>query len=283
MTTLLFIGDIVGEPGLQFLETNLPELIQMYGADFVIANAENLHLEDHPNGPCGMTNSELARLFAASVQLVTGGNHSWDGPQGATVHDDPRVLRPLNVSSSSPGRGAGIVSSRSGVRLGVVNLAGRSAIPTVSNPFPALEAQLQIWGVGTDASSVDAVLVDHHGESVFEKITLAHAFSGRIAALVGTHTHVPTMDAGLLPGGVAFVSDVGMTGPSGGAQGYDPAPFVQNMRFPGDARTPMRLASGTVELGAVLIQLEGSRAVGIERLTLQPSTAQQTAVPELMR
>jgi metallophosphoesterase (TIGR00282 family) len=283
MTKLLFIGDIVGEPGLQFLETNLPGLIGTYSADFVIANAENLHLEDHPNGPCGMTKPELARLFAAGVQLVTGGNHSWDGPEGTTVHDDPRVLRPLNIGSSWPGRGAGIVTSRAGLRLGVVNLAGRGAIPAVSDPLPALEAQLQSWGVGTNISPVDAVLVDHHGESVFEKVTLAHAFSGRIAALVGTHTHVPTMDAGLLPGGVAFVSDVGMTGPGGGAQGYDPTSFVQNMRFPGDAHASMRLASGAVELGVVLIQLEGSRAVGIERLTLQPSTAQQTAVPELMR
>ncbi len=283
MTTLLFIGDIVGEPGLRFLETNLPELIQMHNADFVIANAENLHLEDHPNGPCGMTASALARLFAAGVQLVTGGNHSWDGPEGATVHDDPRVLRPLNVSSSTPGRGAGIVSSRGGVRLGVVNLAGRSAIPTVIDPFPVLEAQLQIWGVGTDTSSVDAVFVDHHGESVFEKVTLAHAFSGRIAALVGTHTHVPTMDAGLLPGGVAFVSDVGMTGPGGGAQGYDPASFVQNLRFPNDARTPMRLASGAVELGAVLIRLEGGKAVGIERVNLQQSAVQPSAILELTR
>lgn len=91
---------------------------------------------------------------------------------------------------------------------------------------------------------------------------------------MGTHTHVPTMDAGLLPGGAAFVSDVGMTGPGGGAQGYDPASFVQNMRFPGDVRKPVRLASGAVELGAVLIRLEGSRAVGIERLSSQPSTSQ---------
>jgi metallophosphoesterase (TIGR00282 family) len=278
MTKLLFIGDIVGEPGLQFLEANLPELIRAYDAGFVIANAENLHLEDHPNGPCGMIGAELARLFAAGVQLVTGGNHSWDGPEGATVHDDPRVLRPLNVGADGSGRGAGVVTSRGGMRLGVVNLAGRSAIPTVGDPLSALEAQLQNWGVGTETPSVDAVLVDHHGESVFEKVTLAHAFSGRIAALVGTHTHVPTMDAGLLPGGVAFVSDVGMTGPGGGAQGYDPAPFVQNMRFPNDARTPMRLASGAVELGAVLIQLEGSRAVGIERLN-----SQQSAVLERMR
>jgi metallophosphoesterase (TIGR00282 family) len=278
MSKLLFIGDIVGEPGLHFLETHLPELIRAHSPDYVVANAENIHLEDHENGPCGMTKPELARLFAAGVQLVTGGNHSWDGPEGATVHSDPRVLRPLNADADQPGRGAGIVVSRDGVRLGVVNLAGRSAIPDVSDPLQALEAQLHRWGVGTDRSAVDAVLVDHHGESVFEKVTLAFAFSGRIAALVGTHTHVPTMDTGLLPGGVAFVSDVGMTGPTGGAQGYDPTSFVQSLRAPNDARTSMRLASGAVELGAVLIGLEGNSATSIARLTQQ-----QTAVLELTR
>ena len=269
MTKLLFIGDIVGEPGLRFLEANLPDLIRTHGADFVIANAENLHLEDHRNGPCGMTSAELERLFAAGVQLVTGGNHSWDGPEGATVHDDPHVLRPLNIGVGWPGRGAGIVFSRDGVRLGVVNLAGRSAIPTVDAPLPALEKQLALWGVGTATPDVDAVFVDYHGESVFEKVTLAYAFSGQIAALVGTHTHVPTSDAGILPGGVAFISDVGMTGPGGGAQGYDPQAFVEKMRSGGFQRQPMRLASGAVELGAVLIQLEGNQAVRIERLTQQ--------------
>jgi metallophosphoesterase (TIGR00282 family) len=263
MTKILFIGDIVGEPGLAFLEAHLPELIVHHGAQLVIANAENIHLEHHPNGPCGLTGEEIERLFALGVNLVTGGNHSWDGPEGISVHDDLRVLRPLNAGSGWPGRGAAVTVSRDGFRLGVVNLAGRSAIPRADDPVSALERQLEVWRAD---GAVDAVLVDHHGESVFEKITLAYAFAGQIAALLGTHTHVPTPDARLLEGGVAYVSDVGMTGPGGGAQGYDPAAFVASARSQGFQRPPMRLSSGPVELGAVLVTLNDARAVRIERV-----------------
>jgi metallophosphoesterase (TIGR00282 family) len=260
MTNIIFVGDIVGEPGLAFLEAHLPELIERCEADLVIANAENLAL--HGRG-AGMTAAMLERLFALGVQLVTGGNHSWDGPEGVTVHQDERVLRPLNVGGRWPGRGAGIAVSRSGFRLGVVNLAGRSAIQGVDNALLALEHQLVAWG-----SSVDSVLVDVHSESVFEKTTLAFAFAGRIAALVGTHTHAPTMDARVLTGGMAYVSDVGMTGPGGGAQGYAPEAFVKSLRTQGFEQAPLELAAGPVELGAVLIRLDGRGATGIERIQL---------------
>lgn len=268
MTNILCIGDIVGEPGLAFLEAHLPALIEQHHADLVLANAENLHLEAHPNGSCGMTQAELERLFALGVQLVTGGNHSWDGPEGSTVHTDPRVLRPLNGGTDKAGRGAGIFTSSSGFRLGVVNLAGKSAIATASDPIVALEAQLQIWQLGTPATAVDAVLVDFHGESVFEKITVAYAFAGRIAGLVGTHTHAPTSDARVLAHGTAYISDIGMTGPGGGAQGYEPTSFVESLRSQGEIRLPMQLASGAVELGAVKIELLGSRATQITRINL---------------
>jgi hypothetical protein len=256
--TLIFIGDIVGEPGLAFLEARLPKLILEHQADFVVANAENLTLCDDG---AGMTRKTLERLFATGVQLVTGGNHSWDGPEGVTVHDDPRVLRPINADPSRPGRGAGVITAANGTRLGVVNVAGRSAIPDVRDPLESLETQLQHW-------DVDAVLVDFHGESVFEKTVVAYALAGRIAALLGTHTHVQTRDERVVEDGVALVSDVGMTGPSGGAQGYDPAGFVARLRSHGAARPPLELARGRVELGAVVVKLEGARAVAVQRLTL---------------
>ncbi len=254
---LLFIGDIVGEPGLRFLEHHLPQLIETHAADFVIANAENLVLSDHG---AGMTRASLERLFVTGVQLVTGGNHSWDGAEGQSVHDDPRVLRPLNVGANVAGRGASVVTSSAGMRLGVVNVAGRSAISVADDPLEALERQLEAW-------DVDAVLVDFHGESVFEKTSIAYALEGRVAALLGTHTHVQTNDARVLNNSVAFVSDVGMTGPSGGAQGYDPTGFVTCFRTRGFLRPSLELATGEVELGAVLVRLEGSRAVSIERLS----------------
>jgi metallophosphoesterase (TIGR00282 family) len=260
MPKLLFIGDIVGDPGLEYLETHLPKLLETHQPDFVIANAENLSLTNAGRGPCGMTRTSLERLFALGVQLVTGGNHSWDGPEVEAVHGDARVLRPLNVGPNWPGRGAGIVTSNN-FRLGVINLAGRSAIPGVDQPLLALERQLEEW-----RDSTDAVIVDFHGESVFEKVTLAHAFAGQIAGLFGTHTHVPTLDTQILEGGVAYVSDVGMTGPSGGAQGYKPQGFIANMRSQGFAQSMLEHAEGPVELGAILVTLEGSRAVGIERI-----------------
>jgi metallophosphoesterase (TIGR00282 family) len=260
MPKLFFIGDIVGDPGLEYLETHLPKILETYQPDFVIANAENLSLTNAGRGPCGMTQASLERLFALGVQLVTGGNHSWDGLEVEAVHNDARVLRPLNVGPNWPGRGVGIVTSNS-FRLGVVNLAGRSAIPGVDQPLISLERQLETW-----QDSADAVIVDFHGESVYEKITLAHAFANQIAGLFGTHTHVPTLDVQMLEGGVAYVSDVGMTGPSGGAQGYKPQGFIANMRSQGFAQSMLEHAEGPVELGAVLVTLEGSRAIGIERL-----------------
>ena len=260
MPKLLFIGDIVGDPGLEYLEAQLPKMLEIHTPDFVIANAENLSLTNAGRGPCGMTQAALERLFALGVQLVTGGNHSWDGLEVEAVHNDPRVLRPLNVGPNWPGRGASIVTSND-FKLGVINLAGRSAIPAVDQPLLALEHQLEEW-----QDSLDAVIVDFHGESVFEKVTLAHAFAGRIAGLFGTHTHVPTLDAQILEGGVAYVSDVGMTGPSGGAQGYKPQGFINNMRSQGFAQSRLEHAEGPVELGAVLVTLEGSRAVKINRV-----------------
>lgn len=260
MPKLVFIGDIVGDPGLEYLETRLPKILETHQPDFVIANAENLSLTNAGRGPCGMTRTSLERLFALGVQLVTGGNHSWDGLEVEAVHGDARVLRPLNIAPNWPGRGASIVISNN-FRLGVINLAGRSAIPSVDQTLPALEHQLETW-----KDSVDAVIVDFHGESVYEKVTLAYAFTNQIAGLFGTHTHVPTLDAQILEGGVAFVSDVGMTGPSGGAQGYKPQGFIANMRSQGFALSKLEHAVGQVKLGAILVTLEGSKATNIQRI-----------------
>jgi len=170
----------------------------------------------------------------------------------------------LEVSGVGAGMsGVGVVTSSAGVRLGVVNVAGCSAIAGVSAPLEAIERQLEGLLAG---ERVDTVLVDVHGESVFEKLGLAYALSGSIAALLGTHTHVQTRDARVLPGGVAYVSDVGMTGPSGGMQGYGSAGFVARLLSPGLRRQPLELATGDVELGAVLVTFKGSRASEIRRL-----------------
>jgi hypothetical protein len=154
------------------------------------------------------------------------------------------------------------VIERAGVKLGVINVVSRTALAGVDAPLPVLDRQLEVW-----ANTVDAVLVDMHGESVFEKTTLAFALVGRVAAVLGTHTHVQTHDARILPGGLAFVSDVGMTGPGGGAQGYRADSFVESMRSSGFTKPALSLADGPVELGAMLVELEAHRALSITRLS----------------
>ncbi|CAM3914700.1 YmdB family metallophosphoesterase [Deinococcus frigens] len=260
---ILFIGDITGESALEALERQLPLWRTHWRPDFVVVNAENLAVTGHEaSSGFGMTPAGLARLFGLGVDLVTGGNHSWDGPYAAEVHRDMRVVRPLNYSAHAPGRGAGIIK-REGFHLGVVNLVSRSALSQADAPLDALERQLQIWG-----DSVDAVVVDFHGESVAEKLSLAFAVDGQVAAVLGTHTHVPTLDTRVLPGGTAYVSDVGMTGPGGGLQGIAPGPFVESLRSRLPATLPMTLATGTTEFGAVLVTLSasGRTALSINRL-----------------
>lgn len=259
MTRILFIGDIVGATGLAYLEAHLPALVNELAADFVIANAENLDLT---SGGCGMTPPSLQRLFATGIDLVTGGNHSFDAPD-YSVHDDPRVLRPLNYADGMPGRGAAVVE-KNDQRLGVINVASRTTLPEVNDPYPALEAQLAAWA---EAGAVDMVFVDFHSESVMEKMALAFAVAGRAVGVVGTHTHVPTCDTRILPGGTAYVSDVGMTGPSEGLQGYHEAQFIDAIRRGVHPGAPQRLAPGPIELGAVVITVENGCAVAIERVS----------------
>jgi metallophosphoesterase (TIGR00282 family) len=261
MTTILFIGDIVGPMGVTYLEDRLPALAAEHRPDFILANAENTALHSNgAGGSCGMRPDLLDRLFTLGIDLVTGGNHSWDGPHGRTIHADPRVVRPLNVGRLAPGRGAAVVD-KGGVRLGVINLISGTAMQGVDSPLDAVEQQLAAW-----QGTVDATLVDFHGESVMEKLALAFAFAGRVTGVFGTHTHVPTLDTRILPGGTAYVTDVGMTGPGDGIQGYAPDIFVNTFRLRLPSGDPLAFASGAIELGAVVVRCAGGRAVSIERV-----------------
>jgi metallophosphoesterase (TIGR00282 family) len=252
---IIFIGDVVAEPGLTYLEAKLPELMTQLEPDFIVVNAENLAPD------AGMTAATLERLFALGVDAVTGGNHSWDGPQGRSVHDDPRVLRPLNRGPNWPGRGHTILEKR-GLRLGVLSVSSRTAIPDVDTPLLAIESQLERW-----QNMTDAVLVDFHGESVFEKLSLAFALDGLVSAFLGTHTHVQTSDLRILPQGTAYVSDVGMTGAGGGIQGYAPDGFVERFRTQGASKPGKRAASGAIEFGAVLLEVSETRVMNAQRLS----------------
>lgn len=268
MVKILFIGDIVGESGLRYLEEKLPRYVGEQAIDFVVANCENVFNSKEKPG-AGMSVLLVERLFAIGIDMMTGGNHSWDQMDELAVHSDPRLLRPLNYSDYAPGQGAAVVSKEIGgwtVRLGVINVVSRTALPQADAPFCALEAQLAAWSEKPSASP-EYILVDFHGESVTEKLTCAFAFDGRVTAQVGTHTHVQTLDSRILPNGTAYVTDTGMTGPSGGMQGYLPNFFIDGMKTRLPPTVPFGLADGPVELGAVLIEAEGGLATKIERVT----------------
>lgn len=258
---ILFVGDVVGEPGTSFVERHLPVLIATHSVDLVVVNGENADVTGpRPANGCGLTPASAGRLFAAGADVITGGNHSWDGPLAADTLALQRVLRPDNYGPHAPGTGHAVVA-KNGARFGVVNLASRTALPAADHPYGALEARLDAW-----KGEVDFVLVDFHGESVSEKSIFAYSFDGQLAAVLGTHTHVPTSDARVLPRGTAYVTDVGMTGPTASMQGYEPDVFVAAYRDRLPIAAPARVAEGPLELGAVVVTVHGFTAVAIERL-----------------
>lgn len=253
MMRVLFIGDVVGEPGLAFLEEWLPQTKEAIQPDFIVANGENLSL--HGRG-AGLDEKALARLLALGVDAVTTGNHAFDGPWEVLNH--PKLLRPLNWGLETPGKGA-LILSKDKKQLRVVNVISRTAWPHALDPLEALERYLKKEGEMP-------TLVDYHGESVFEKLGVAFLLDGRIAALLGTHTHVPTLDTRILPKGTAYVSDVGMVGAGGGMQGYRPDGLIDSLLTRLPPRAPLRWAEGPVELGAVILDINGNQARSIRRL-----------------
>lgn len=202
---ILFIGDIYGRSGRDALKDHLPELRNRYKPDLIIANADNA---SHGNGPNPSTTKELYNL---GIDLVTGGDHIWDQRETWPHLDrEPFVLRPYNYPDGLPGKGFHILKTPQGQSVLVIHLLGRVFIDKpCDNPFLALEKLLQKYKLNRD---VDAIVVDFHAEATSEKNALAFMFDGQVSAVLGTHTHIPTHDARLLPKGTAFQTDLGMTG-----------------------------------------------------------------------
>jgi len=205
---VLFIADIVGSPGRDGLAAAMPELRQRYSPDLVIANGEN------SAGGLGITEKTANALFEIGVDVITTGNHVYRHRQAYEFLDrSDRVVRPANYPVGNPGRGATIVEA-AGKRVGVLNLSGAVQLRVARSPFAEADAQLSEL---TDKA--DAVIVDFHAEVTSEKVAMGWHLDGRVAACLGTHTHVPTADARILPGGTAFITDVGMTGSRAGVIG----------------------------------------------------------------
>jgi 2',3'-cyclic-nucleotide 2'-phosphodiesterase len=198
---ILFIGDIIGRPGRDVLASELPELREQLAIDFVIGNGENA------SGGFGLTRKTSNELFACGVDVLTTGNHWADQKEIlAFIGDEDRILRPRNYPESTPGRGVGLYDTRKGQRVLVVNVMGRAFMDPLDDPFAAVEREIAACPLG---EGCDAIVVDMHAEATSEKMAMGHFCDARASAVIGTHSHVPTADAQILPGGTAYQTDAG--------------------------------------------------------------------------
>lgn len=230
---ILFCGDVVGRSGRDAITTHLPRLREELKLDFVIVNGENA-----AHG-FGITEKICESLFQAGADCITGGNHSWDKPEIAPFMDqDRRMLRPLNFTEGTPGRGAHDFTTGSGAKVKVINVMCRLFMELLDDPFKAVERELP--AVAPKSAGYAAVIVDVHGEATSEKMAMGHHADGRASLVVGTHTHVPTGDAHILEHGTGYQTDAGMCGDYDSVIGMDKANALQRFRrrFPSPRLTP---------------------------------------------
>jgi metallophosphoesterase (TIGR00282 family) len=249
---ILAIGDIVGKPGRQAVHAFVPDLRKEYGLDLVIANGENTA------GGFGLTLSTAQELLDDGVDVITSGNHIWAQKEIFPYLDgDMPILRPLNYPAGVPGRGW-LISRK----VLVVNLMGRTFINSYDCPFRGMDALLAELKPKTKV-----IIVDFHAEATSEKVALGRYLDGRVSAVLGTHTHVGTIDTHILPGGTAYVTDIGMTGPDDSVIGDDPEAVIQ--RFLTMMPHHLSVGRGRPVLNAVMVEVDESsgRATGIERIT----------------
>jgi 2',3'-cyclic-nucleotide 2'-phosphodiesterase len=253
---ILFVGDVVGGIGRRTLAALLPEIRNAHKPDFVVVNGEN------SAGGVGITQKTARELFEMGADAITLGNHAYRHREVYDLLDrDERIVRPANYPKGSPGRGHTVIE-REGMRFGVVNLLGTVALQAARSPFAAADATLaELRG------QADAILVDMHAEASSEKVAMGWHLDGRVTACIGTHTHVPTADARVLPGGTAYVTDVGMTGPRGGVIGVKRELALErflsmtNLRFETSDEDPW--------LNALLVAADGEgRATAVEQLLM---------------
>jgi metallophosphoesterase (TIGR00282 family) len=260
---VLFIGDIVGSPGRQIVHDRLADIVAQQKIDLVIANGEN------SASGFGITPRLAEELLKTDIAVLTGGNHSWDRKEILEyLPHEPRLLRPANFPNGSPGSGLYVGTAKNGVKYAVLNLQGRVFLPAIDDPFRKADSVLAEL-----PADVAFVFVDMHAETTSEKIALGWYLDGRVTAIVGTHTHVATADEHVLPGGTAFITDVGMTGPHGGVIGMDRNGIIK--RFLDQLPARFEVASGDLQMNTVLIETDDDgprnsagrlRARSIERL-----------------
>src|SRR5256714_2244348 len=263
---VLFIGDIVGSPGRQIVQDRLADIVAQKQIDLVIANGENAA------SGFGITPRLADELLGMGIEVLTGGNHSWDRKEILEyMPHQPRLLRPANFPEGAPGSGLFVGTAKNGVKYAVLNLQGRVFLTPIEDPFRKADTELAKL-----PPDVAFVLVDMHAETTSEKLAMGWYLDGRVTAIVGTHTHVATADEHVLPDGSAFITDVGMTGPHGGVIGMDREGIIK--KFLNGLPARFEVASGDIQMNCVLIETDDPgprnpagrlRARSIERLRLR--------------
>jgi metallophosphoesterase (TIGR00282 family) len=256
---LLFIGDIVGEPGRRAVKQIVPELRQRHELDVVIANGEN------SAGGSGITPKTAEEIFSAGVDIITSGDHLWDQKEViALLENEKRFLRPLNYPPGTPGQGSVLVQLAGKPPIAVLNLQGRTFMPVLENPF--LLAQTEVERL---RQTTNIIFVDVHAEATSEKISLARMLDGLVSAVIGTHTHVQTADEQIFPGGTAFLCDAGFTGPHESVLGREIEPVIK--RFLTSQPQRFEVANDGILLQGVVVEIDESngRTVKIQRVSEQ--------------
>ncbi len=254
---LLFIGDVVGEPGRRAVRQVLPGLVEREGIGFVVANGEN------SAGGNGITAGTARELFDAGVDVITTGDHVWDQRETATLlASSSRVLRPLNYPADVPGRGWTVVEKEGCPAVGVLNLQGRTFMPSLENPFLAGREALARM-----REQARVIMVDFHAEATSEKVAFGRWADGLASLVVGTHTHVQTADEWVLPGGTGYLTDAGFTGPHDSVLGRDADAVLR--RFLTQMPQRFEIATGRVLLQGVIAEVDEAtgRALAVRRVS----------------
>ncbi len=255
---ILAVGDVVGEGGLRMLSRHLRTLRRLHQVDFAVVNGENA-------SGVGITPQQAQEILDAGADVITLGNHTWNRRQIVDfLEESPYILRPANYTARCPGRGFGIFDGPRGLRIGVMNLMGRVELsPHLENPFTTADRLL-----AEAEERVDLLVADFHAEATSEKGAMAWYLDGRIQALWGTHTHVPTADARVMPKGTGFVTDLGMTGPEQSVLGMRPEQSIN--LFLGGVHQRYQEAPGPCKLESVLFTLDSGtrRCLSVERVDI---------------
>jgi metallophosphoesterase (TIGR00282 family) len=254
---ILFIGDIVGSPGRKIVHDRLADILAQQEIDLAIANCEN------SASGFGVTPRLVEELLETGIEVLSGGNHIWDRKEILDYFPhQPRLLRPANFPNGSPGSGLFVGEARNGVRYAVLNLQGRTFMAPLDCPFRTAEREL-----ARVPGDVKVIIVDIHAEATSEKQAMGWFLDGKVSAVIGTHTHVPTADARVLPKGTAYITDVGMTGPHDSIIGMGKESIIK--RFLDGLPARFEVANDDIQMNSVLLDVDPAtgRTRSIERLT----------------